>query len=254
MTITGPPKDLPLEVRQTLRAYLAEVTGIFGSTLQAVMLYGSAARGDFLPGRSNLNLLLLMSDHDLETLTQYGKAHRRWSREHIVVPLIQTLEELRRSLDLFPLEYLEIKQHHVLLAGRDPFPELDVPTRNLRLQCEQELRGNLLRLRQRFVEGAGKPEAAAILLPLSLTAVLACLRGLFRLLGSPGPGTAESLLNDSRTLLGVDVTALPDVLNLKRGLITPGPVELPRLFERYTSSLQMLIEKVDELKTKGRLQ
>ncbi|MGH7166684.1 MAG: hypothetical protein ACREIS_14290, partial [Nitrospiraceae bacterium] len=203
-----------------------------------MILYGSAARGDFLPGRSNLNLLLLLSDHDVQALKQYGNAHRRWNREHIVVPLILTLEELRRSLDLFPLEYFEIKEHHVLLAGRDPFPELDVPTRNLRLQCEQGLRGNLLRLRQRFVEGAGKPEAAAMLLPLSLTALLPCLRGLFRLLGYPGPVRAEALLNDLRARLGMDVTALQDVLNLKRGLITPGPVELPRLFERYASSIE----------------
>jgi len=254
MTMTGPPKELPLEVRQTLRAYLAEVTEIFGSTLQALILYGSAARGDFLPGRSNLNLLLVLSDHNVQALKQYGNMHRRWNRERIVVPLILTLDELRRSLDVFPLEYFEIKEHHVVLAGRDPFPELDVPTRNLALQCEQELRRNLLRLRQRFVEGAGKPEAAAILLPLSLTALLPCLRGLFRLLGYPVPVLAEALLKDCGERLGVDVTALQDVLNLKRGLITPGPVELPRLFERYSSAIQTLIEKVDELKMKGKLQ
>ncbi len=253
MTITGPPKDLPLDVRQTLRAYLGDVTGIFGNTLQAVILYGSAARGDFLPGRSNLNLLLLLSDHDVETLKRYGNAHPRWNREHIVVPLILTQEELQRSLDLFPLEYLEIKDHHVLLSGRDPFPELDVPTWNLRLQCEQELRGNLLRLRQRFVEGAGKPEAAAMLLPLSLTALLPCVRGLIRLLGYPVPGGAEALLNDLRARLGVDVSALQDVLNLKRGLMTPGPLEIPRLFERYASSIQTLVEKVEELKKQGKL-
>ncbi len=254
MTITGPPKDLPLEVRQTLRAYLADVSGIFGSTLQAVILYGSAARGDFLPGRSNLNLLLLLSAHDTEALGRYGKVHRRWNREHIVVPLMLTQEELQSSLDLFPLEYLEIKEHHVLLAGRDPFPDLDVPTRNLRLECEQELRGNLLRLRQRFVEGAGKPEAAAMLLPLSLTALLPCVRGLFRLLGYPVPMIAEALVNDLRARFGVNVTALLDVLNLKRGLMTPGPLEIPRLFERYALSIEKLIEKVEELKTKGKLQ
>jgi hypothetical protein len=253
MTSTGPPKDLPLEVRQTLRAYLAEVTTIFEPTLQAVILYGSAARGEFLPGRSNLNLLLLLSAHNPDMLNRYGAAHRRWNREHIVAPLILTLEELRRSLEQFPLEYLEIKEYHVLLAGRDPFPELDVPTRNLLLQCGQELRGNLLRLRQRFVEGGGKPEATAILLPLSLTALFPCLRGLFRLLDYPVPGTAESLLSDARTRLGVDVTALQDVFNLKRGLITPGPMELPRLFEHYASAIQTLIEEVDELKKQGKL-
>jgi hypothetical protein len=42
---------------------------------------------------------------------------------------------------------------------------------------------------------------------------------------------------------GVDCAAFQDVLHLKRGTISPGPAELPRLFERYAAALQSLIEK-----------
>lgn len=249
----GLPDSLPLEVRQTLRSYVAEVTGLFGSTLEAVILYGSAARGDYLPERSNINLLLLLSKHDVATLQRYGKAHRRWSKEQIVVPLFLTEGELRSSAGLFPLEYLEIKEQHLLLMGRDPLPTVQIDLHNLRVQCEQGIRGNLLRLRQRFVEGAGSQEAAVILLPLSLTALLPCLRGLFRLSGRPIPRTDEALLNELQAGLGVGPTVLREVLNLKRGLSTPGIHEVPRLFERYASALQTLIEKVDHLNAQGRL-
>lgn len=249
----GLPDSLPLEVRQTLRSYLEEVTGLFGSTLEAVILYGSAARSDYLPGRSNINLLLLLSKHDVAMLRRYAKAHRRWTKEQIVVPLFLTEGELRSSSDLFPLEYLEIKEQHVLLAGRDPFPTLPIDLRNLRAQCEQEIRGNLLRLRQRFVEGAGSQEAAVILLPLSLTALLPCLRGLFRLSGRPIPRTDEALLHELQAGLGIDQAGFQEVLNLKRGLSTPGIQEVPRLFERYASAIQALIEKVDHMKAQGQL-
>jgi predicted nucleotidyltransferase len=248
----GVLQDLPLDVRETLRSYLTDVTALFGPSLEAIILYGSAARGEYLPGRSNINLLLLLAKHDVGALQRYGKEHRRWSKERIVVPLFLTEEELRSSASLFALEYFEIKEQHVLLAGRDPFPSLAIDLRNLLGQCEQEIRGNLLRLRQRFVEGAGNSEAAAILLPLSLTALLPCLRGLFRLLKIPIPRMTEALLENLQAGLGVDPVTFQDVLYLKRGLISPGPLEMPRFFERYVSSLQTLIERVEQLKAQGR--
>ena len=249
----GVLQDLPLDVRETLRSYLTDVMALFGPSLETVILYGSAARGEYLSGRSNINLLMLVAKHDIGALRRYGKEHRRWSKEHIVVPLFLTEEELRSSVALFPLEFLEIKEQHVLLAGRDPFPTLAIDVRNLLVQCEQEIRGNLLRLRQRFVEGAGKPETVEILLPLSFTALRPCLRGLFRLLKIPIPRMTEALLESLQPGLGVDPVTFQDVLHLKRGLISPGPLEMPRLFERYVSSLQTLIERVEQLKAEGRL-
>jgi predicted nucleotidyltransferase len=245
-------QELPAEVGQTLRSYLKEVTELFGSSLQGVVLYGSAATGDFLPGRSNINLLLLLSQCEPSILQSYAKIQRRWGKEGVVVPLFLSEAELRASADLFPLEYGEIKEHHVLLAGRDPFPSLHIDQRNLRLQCEQEILGNLVRLRQRFVEGGGKQEAILILLPLSLNALFPCLRGLLRVLGIPAPKGAEALLKDLPSALGFDSTVLQEVLRLKQGRISPGPIETPRLFERYVSSLQSLIQRMDQLKTEGR--
>ena len=246
-------QSLPRDVRETIRSYLTDVTALFGPSLEAVILYGSAACGEYLPGRSNINLLLLLAKHDLGALQRYGKEHRRWSKERIVIPLFLTEEEIRSSAALFPLEYLEIKEQHVLLTGRDPFPTLAIDLHNLLGQCEQEIRGNLLRLRQRFVEGGGKPEAVAILLPLSFTALLPCLRGLFQLLKIPIPRMSEALLESLQPGLGIDPVTFQDVLHVKRGLISPGPLEMPRLFERYVSSLQTLIERVEQLKAEGRL-
>ncbi|MBM4125207.1 MAG: hypothetical protein FJ246_09710 [Nitrospira sp.] len=246
-------QTLPPEVRRTLRSYVDEVTERFGPSLQAVILYGSAAGGDFLPGRSNLNLLLLLSQCDGATLQRYGKAHRRWSKEGLVVPLFLSETDLRASAEVFPLEYIEMKEQHVLLAGRDPFSDLPIDLRHVRLQCEQEIRGNLLRLRQRFVEGAGTQEAIMMLLPLSLTALLPCLRGLLRLMGLPIPQGAEALLSNMSSSLGFDSQVLQEVLGLKRGQISPGPLETPRLFERYLASLQSLVQRLERLKAEGRL-
>lgn len=237
-------RDLPQPVQNVLRPYLAQVTKLFGQTLEAVILYGSAAGGDYLPGRSNINLLILLTQHDAELLRKYAVLHKRWQKEQVVVPLFLTIAEVKSSLDLFPLEYLEIQDQHVLLAGRDPFPELRTDPRNVKLQCQQETRGNLLRLRQRYVEGRAATEAIGMLLPLSLTALLPCLRGFLRVNGRPAERSADAVLKTVQNELKIDIAAFEDVLKLKRGIISPGPAEMPRLFERYVAALEALVEKV----------
>ncbi|MEK7293719.1 MAG: hypothetical protein AAB049_01970 [Nitrospirota bacterium] len=240
--------EIPETVRETLRSYLAQVQKLFGDALEAVILYGSAAGGEYLPGKSNINLLILLARQDTELLKQYAALHKRWQKEQIVVPLFLTAAELKSSLGLFPLEYLEIQEQHVLLAGRDPFPELRTDLKHLRLQCEQELRGNLLRLRQRFVEGGASTEAITILLPLSFTALMPCLRGLLRAKERLVERSAEGVLQAVEKEFGIDTAAFHDVLNLKRGIISPGPAEAPRLFDRYSAALQALIEKTASVK------
>lgn len=244
--------NLPLDVRQLLRRFVTEVRVLFGASLEGVVLYGSAARGDFLPGRSNVNLLVLLNKHEFGVLQRYGRIHRRFAREKFIVPLLITEQELRDTADLFPLEYLEIKEHHVLLSGRDPFAELRLDQRHLRLQCEQELHGNLLRLRQRFVEGGSRPDAVLILLPLSVASLLPCLRGLLVTLGVAPRAAAEDQIQDVQTKLGVDLAAFLEAVRLKRGLISPGLAEAPRLFERYLAAFQALVERVDQLRAQGR--
>lgn len=240
--------DVPASVRDLLHPYLAQVQKLFGEALEAVILYGSAAGGEYLPGKSNINLLLLLSKVDRDLLARYAALHKRWHKEQVVVPLFLTTAELHAWCDLFPLEFLEIQEQHVLLAGRDPFPALRVATTHLRRQCEQELRGNLLRLRQRFVEGGASVEAITMLLPLSLTALLPCLRGFVRAAGQPVPRSAEGVLEAVEKTFGADTAALREVLHLKRGLITPGPAETPRLFDRYVTALQALIEQVERFR------
>ena len=159
---------LPEEVRKTLRSYVKDTASRFRSGLQAIVLYGSAVRGDYLPGRSNLNVMMVLTTLELEGLKQYAKIHRRWSAERIVVPLFFTESDLDTSRELFPLEYIEMQEHHVVLAGREPFAGRPVDLRRMAMQCEQEVHRNQLRLRQRFVEGGGTIEAIGILLPLSL--------------------------------------------------------------------------------------
>jgi hypothetical protein len=244
---------LPEETQQLLRSYVRDVAQVYGAQLEGVLLYGSAVRGEFLPGRSNLNLLLFVSSYDVAVLKKYNGLHKRWSKEQVVVPLFLTKADLQSAAFVFPLEYQEIHDCHRLLWGQDPFVGFKVDTRHLAGEVLQALRGNLLRVRQRLVEGGSTEEAMTILLPLSITSLLPVLRGMQRLLGRPVISHGEPLLKDVEAQFGIDLTGLRAALLLKRGQISPGQKEVPRLMDRYLESLGRLVATVEERigQTKG---
>jgi len=244
-------EGLPGDTQKLLQTYVKEVTGTFGEQMEGLLLYGSAVRGEFLPGRSNLNILLLVSSYDSAVLKQYSALHRRWSKEQIMVPLFLTEEELRLSATVFPLEFLEIQEQHRVLSGRDPFIGFHVKTDRLRDAVVQGFASHLVRLRQRYVEGGGGDEATTILLPLSITSILPLLRGVQRLLGRPPLAHSDAVISDVAEQLKLDLQGLLDVWLLKRGQISPGPHEVPRLFDRYLQTVTRLTRAVEQLPQSG---
>jgi hypothetical protein len=235
-------EGLPQETQKLLQAYAKDVKAAFGDRLEGLLIYGSAVRGEYLPGRSNLNLLLVVSNYDATTLKLYAPIHKRWNKEQVVTPLFLTDQELKTSSALFPLEFLEIQEQHRVLGGRDPFVGFHVDTTRLKDAVLQGLTANVLRLRQRFVEGGGANEAIMILLPLSITSAIPLLRGLERVLQWPVLIQSDGVIKDIADRLQLDLQGLQDALLLKRGQITPGPSEIPRLFDRYLRASTILAE------------
>ncbi|WP_455244019.1 hypothetical protein [Petrachloros mirabilis] len=237
-------EGLPEETLGLVHAYAKDVKAVFGEQLEGLLIYGSAVRGEFLPGRSNLNMLFVISNFDAPTLKLYAPIHKRWSKEQVVVPLFLTDQELQTSSVLFPLEFVEIQEYHRVLGGRDPFVGFHVDGGRLKDEVMQGFVSHVLRLRQRFAEGGGTNDAVTILLPLSITSLLPLLRGVQRVSGKTVVPQSDALIKDVGDHFGIDLQGLLDALLLKRGQITPGPGEVPRLFDRYLHATSTLTNAV----------
>jgi hypothetical protein len=244
--------DLPEDVRELLEKYLTLLKKDWQADLEGVLLFGSAARGDFIAGRSNINILMIVRRLSLEGLQRAGRLHRQWGKHQIVAPLIMTEDELHRTGPLFPLEYLQMQDHHVLLFGRDPFAAWQIQDAQLGWQCQQELSANLFRLRQRFMEGEGRAEAIQALLLLSITALLPCLRGFLRLVGQNAKGRDMQILERLPQALEFETTVLLEILQMKRGISSPGSLQWPKVYERYLQNMELLSQHVYAMHQKGR--
>src|SRR5262245_33180384 len=134
--------------RMTLDELVSQLRAAYGNALRWVVLYGSAAAGEYDPKRSDYNVLVVVDSLDATKLAAASAASRAWAEAGNPAPLTMTTSEWRGSSDIFPMEYADVLERHRVLHGEAPFEGIQVDLRDLRLQLEQEAMGKLIKLRQ----------------------------------------------------------------------------------------------------------
>lgn len=198
------------------RALATELGGTYGAALRSVVLYGSAARGDFQEGVSDLNVLVLLDDASPEALRRGSRAAQTWVKEKNPPPLLFGAEEWRRSADVFPIEVADIRDAHLVLHGDDPFEGVRVESRHLRLQCERELKGKQVQLRENYLLFCDQPEALGEVLRRSLSTFLVLFRTVLRLAGEDPPHDPEETIRRTAARVGFDAAPVLEILRTKR--------------------------------------
>lgn len=156
----------------------AELAAAFGSSLRTVVVYGSAESADFRPERSDVNFAVVAEPVSFEHLQRVSQWYARWRSERVAAPLMLAPSDLTRSLDVFPLEMLDLQARHRVLAGADLFSGLVVSPEAVRLECEREAKGKLVRLRALYLELAGSTTEIRELMLDSRKTFLHVMRGL----------------------------------------------------------------------------
>jgi len=231
-------------VDEIVRNFVEDVRQIYGDSLLAIILYGSAASGEYVKGKSNINCLVLLKRVTMAELKRSTKYVRKWRKNGIVAPLFLDPAYTRSSADVFPIEFLDMKERYCLLYGQDFLRDLDVSLRNLRFQCEQELKGKLLRLRQLYLERADSIEALKSLMIKSLSSFTVLFKALLRLKGVAALNSTDEILAQL-SALGLPTEAATRILSLKRKDIKARQDELDTLFDQYLAEIQAAVDYVD---------
>jgi predicted nucleotidyltransferase len=228
-------------VERVVTPFLAAADAALGAGYSA-LLYGSSARGDYLPGRSNINLMLVLDDASPERLRALAPAFAAWRRTAAEPPLLISRAEWARATDVFPIEITDMRTGYKVLRGADPLASAQVDRHDLRQALERELRGKLLRLRQGYAAAAGDTKRLGELASGSVATILVLLRSLLTLAGRPVPASPASLATEAASLLGVAAGALTTPVDRRgqRGWQCTA-VE----FEQYLQAVSRAAEYVD---------
>ncbi|MGH7498052.1 MAG: nucleotidyltransferase domain-containing protein [Gemmatimonadales bacterium] len=231
-------------VERVVDSFLAMADGALPPGYSAV-LYGSAARGDYVPGWSDINLLVVSESLTPDVLRKVGRGFAEWRTATTDAPLLISRAEWARATDVFPLEITDMRHAHTVLRGPDPISALRVAPPDLRSAVERELRGKLLRLRQGYAVRSSDEAALGDLAGKSASTVLVILRGLLTLLDRPVPSDSLQVAMAAAAMIGIEGEELLAVIR-HRG--QPGWRCSTAEFEAYLDAVTRAAGFVDQLK------
>ena len=84
-------------LESTLTQFTEELRGLLGDQLLAVVLYGSAAGENFVPGSSDLNTAIVVQRMGFEVLKKLQPRMASWHKQGFAVPLIVDRNFLHHS-------------------------------------------------------------------------------------------------------------------------------------------------------------
>jgi len=234
-------------VQNSIDTFCRDITAVFGSEVKSIMLTGSAAAEYYNPKISDINMVVVVTQQGMERISQVRPYVRKWARKHISLPLFFTREYINASLDSFPIEFLNMTSQYRLVTGRDVFDGLKFDKKNIRLQSERELKGNLLHLRQEYIRSRGKKQYLKAVIRDSIVSFTSIFRALLFLKGEDISGSRDTILERACEVFNLDHEVFIAVNHVKSGALKLNRAELDIVMHDYIQEVAAVSETVDSM-------
>lgn len=220
---------------------------IFGVHLLSIILYGSGAGEDYIPGRSDLNFLITLTEQGVERLDRILETVARWRKRNVAIPLFMTRSYLEGSQDSYPIEFLNMKRRYIVVFGADVLAELTFDRCHIRLQIERELRGKLINLRSGYIATEGNTRKIRALITLSLTAFVSLFSALLYLRNIEIPHGKREVITAAGKAFGIDAPIFLKCEEIRRKTDRFSSAEVQAVFQAYMKEVNRLCDQIDRM-------
>lgn len=177
-----------------------EIKELFGENLVCIAEYG----------KDNVQEVIVLKELNSKVLNDSKAKLQNYFKKTKKFPLLLTKEELTDGMDVFPLDFLNIKLNHKILFGEDVFKDLKFDKKHIRRQLEFEFRSKLINLRQSYMVVKSDKELRLIV-EKSIPTLLPMLNGLLFLKGKDVPEDIGEILNLTEKEYGIKIFALKKI-------------------------------------------
>ena len=227
--------------------FVGRVREAAGGNLKSVILYGSAAAGDYVAEHSDVNLMCVLDETSFAAIAGMAPVVEWWAKQKHHAPLLMTAEELRRGADVFSIEFLDMQESYRVLWGEDLLKGLEIPMKFHRAQVEYELREKTILLRQRLLAVAGDEGAKWELLVRSLPAFGTLARHALIAMGEKRAGSKREAVEKLAAKAGFDASAFTQLFDLREGGADRKKLNVDDVFTRYLKAVERITAAVDEM-------
>jgi hypothetical protein len=229
-----------------IQEFVSRVCEAAGENLVSIVLYGSAANGNYDAEFSDLNFFCVLRETSYAALTALAPFAKWWNDQKQPSPLLMTRAELEATTDVFAIELMDIQQHYRVLYGEDVLAGLEIPLRLHRAQVEYELREKLILLRQRALLATGKDQRLWDLLVHSVPSFATLFRHALIALGQQAPVAKRDSAIALSKLVDFDPAPIKQVLDVREHKLEPKKIDVRKLFASYLAAIEKVTAAVDK--------
>lgn len=241
------PRVLPQSVSDKIVPYVGKLKTIHGANLLSVFVYGSATSQNFIAASSDINSVFVFRKIDCKVLSDSLSCITQGLKKKISAPLFLTQEDIVSSLDVFPIEFLEMQESCVVVHGEDILKDLKIDSAHIRIFCEQQVKGKLIRLRQAYLGIGQRSQEVRSLLKETLNTLFPIFRNLLRLRQQVPPTDKKEIIRRVCAEFELAENALLAIYKDKTGEAVIAPRLLAEHYAAFMDELSRLAQKVDAL-------
>lgn len=240
-----------MSLEKNINDFVTRLREAAGPNLESVILFGSAAAGDFHSEFSNVNLFCVLRDSSFAALQAIAPAVKWWDAQKQPPPLFMTRGEIERSVDVFTVELIDMQQHHRVLFGEDVIQGLSIPPILHRVQVEYELREKLALLRQHLLLALGNDSRMWDLLLRSVSSFATLFRHSLMVLGRDAPVGKRASVEALAQQIGFDPSGILQVLDIREKKSDRKKCDVSDIFARYLAAVEQVAAAVDRMLDSG---
>ena len=233
------------KIERLLADFVNRARDIYRDELVSIILYGSAASGEFSARHSNVNIAVILRDTSLANLSRIAPLLNKYKFRPLKV-IFFTEIYIKNSADVFPIEFLDIKENHKILYGSDLLAGLKIDIKNLRFQCEQELKSKILSVKRVYLAGMNDPDLDKLLLKF-FTSSLHVLRNILRLKKGSAAYLKGEILDGIAVEFHIDISGMKKILAAKTADRRLPRKDAAALFNSFVNDLEKISDIVDGL-------
>lgn len=239
--------DVPVQVKNRMEPFFNEILSSFSGCIDSIYIIGSAVTSDFDEKTSDVDSLIVLKEKVLDIFDFMAPIGKKYGKKKIRAPIIMTIDYIETSLEVFPIQFLNMKTINKHVYGEDVLQDITIDKSDLRLVCERELKGWIQNLGQAYIKSLGNDRIIRELYVSFLSAYIPIFRAVLFLYDRKMPEGRSGVLDEFEEVMDIKMNVFRELVKIKTLKYKPSHSELKKDFHDIYNTLDHIAKKVDEL-------
>lgn len=229
-----------------LQDFSTSLQAAWGGHLKTIIRYGAAAVHDRSTVPATQFTLIVLDETKAPLLALAADPISQWVKKGHPMPFIFDELTFAQSTDIFPIDYLNMRDYHEIVWGADVLKDIQIDQRFLRLQCESEMQGKLIHLKSQYVLNCHKPKKLLELMLYTLSDFDRVMTGILHLLKQQPQDGRRKIVAQLAASIDFQPGIFQELYDIHDGQKeNPEDAQIQQKFEHYLTALQAITKFVD---------